>query len=177
MDFLYRLHQRFHGKLLRSPPRSPVLGRLEIPDEKRGRLRIEVLHTVNGLNPGELSRTIELKTTGVSARVLLPHLLLKAKISNSCDIDQTGRSDVKHVRMMILCVRAFIKDLLGNVAAERISQRAMVNTLGEIWPIITSPEAEKAAEKWGFDFTEVWPMDELNTCGLEKIQRFMKHRF
>jgi hypothetical protein len=40
----------------------------------------------------------------------MPHLILKAKIENSESIPQEGRNDVKHVRMMILCVRAFIRE-------------------------------------------------------------------
>lgn len=48
-------------------------------------------------------------------RVLIPQLVLKAKIENSVSIDQSGRNDVKHVDIMILCVRAFIGDLAVQV--------------------------------------------------------------
>ena len=177
MDFLRRLHRRFNGKLLCSPPRSPVLGRLEIPGEGGEDLRIEILHVVKGLAPRELGRTIDLQAGEVFGRVLYPHLLLKAKIENSVDIDQEGRNDVRHVNMMILCVRAFIGELLGRASPEKFEERAMVNVLEDVRKIIGSSATEKASAKWGFDFAKVWPMDELNACGLEKIRRFMKHRF
>jgi len=131
MEFLHRLHRRFKGTLLRSPPRSPVLGRLEIRGEREETLKIEVLHTVKGLNPRELAQTVELRVDDVFARVLLPHFLLKAKIQNSIDIDQEARNDVKHVKMMILCVLAFIKNLLANIEREQYSERMVVNILGE----------------------------------------------
>ena len=177
LDFLRRLERRFKGELTRSPPRSPVLGRLDIPRADGRVLRIEVLHTVQGLGPGELSRTTDLRVGGMQARVLHPHLILKAKISNSVGIDQAGRSDVKHVRMMVLCVRRVVEELIEDVAAGRIPERTAVNLLGEIREIVDSPEAEKATAKWRIDFTEVWPMDALRSCGAEKIARFVKHRF
>ena len=47
---LERLHATHKGKLTRSDPRSPVLGRLDIVRENGSLLRIEVLHGVKGLN-------------------------------------------------------------------------------------------------------------------------------
>lgn len=97
MDLLEKLQRRFKGVVLRSEPRSPVFGRLEIPRKDGGVLKIEVLHTVN--------------------------------------------------------------------------------LLEEIREIVTSPNAEKAARLWGFDFPEVWPMEELRNAGDGKIARWLEHRF
>jgi hypothetical protein len=95
LELLERLHLRLKGELTRSAPRSPVLGRLEIPSRTGGCLRVEVLHTVKGLDFKELGRTIDLMTGGVFGRVLLPQLVLKAKIENSVTIDQANRNDLK----------------------------------------------------------------------------------
>lgn len=102
MDLLDRLHLRLKGKLTRSEPRSPVLGRLVIPSASGNELTIEVLHTVKGLDFKELGRTIDLQTGGVFGRVLIPQLVLKAKIENAVTIDQSGRNDVKHVDKGVL---------------------------------------------------------------------------
>jgi hypothetical protein len=77
---LERLHNSLRGTITRSEPRSPVLGRLEIPRKGRGVLIIEVLHTVKGLDAKDLARTMEVRIEGLAAQVLLPHLILKAKI-------------------------------------------------------------------------------------------------
>ena len=92
MDLLNRLHLRLKGKLTRSEPRSPVLGRLVIPSPNGDDLTVEVLHTVKGLNFKELERTIDLQTGGVFGRVLIPQLVLKAKIENAVSIDQSERN-------------------------------------------------------------------------------------
>lgn len=77
--------------VLRSEPRSPVFGRLEIPGKDGGVLKIEVLHAVLGLNSQDLARTIDLQAGAVLGRVPMPQLVLKAKIANSALIKQEGR--------------------------------------------------------------------------------------
>lgn len=177
MELLERMHRRFKGKLLRSEPRSPVLGRLEIPQPGGGFLRVEVLHTVLGLDAKDLGRTVNIEVAGVIGRIPLPHLVLKAKLANSALIGQEGRQDVKHARIMLLCVRAFVKELLENFRSGLIGERAVINLLGETWEIVSSPQAERAASLWSFDFFTVWPMEELKASGGEKILRWLEHRF
>lgn len=177
MELLDRLQRRFKGVVLRSEPRSPVFGRLEIPGRDGGVLKIEVLHTVLGLNAQDLARTIDLQAGAILGRVPMPQLVLKAKIANVALIKQEGRQDEKHVRMMILCVVAFIRELLENHRSGVLGERPVVNLLEEIREIVTSPNAEKAAQLWSFDFSEVWPMAELRNAGDGKIAGWLEHRF
>jgi hypothetical protein len=59
LGLLERLHETHKGKLSRSGPRSPVLGRIDVEREGGGFLRVEVLHAVKGLDAKDLSRTME----------------------------------------------------------------------------------------------------------------------
>jgi len=176
VGLLERLHLQIKGKLKRSEPRSPVLGRIETARPGGGVLLIEVLHTVKGLNHKELGRTMNLVIGDLKALVLLPHLILKAKIENAADLAQDGRNDVKHVRMMLLCVRAFILELLESLRSGLLGERVVLNLLEEIRKVTGSRHAEKASQLWVFDFTAVWPMDELKAAGGEKILRWLEHR-
>ena len=108
---------------------------------------------------------------------LWSHLILKAKIENCVGIGQAGRNDVKHVRMMILCVRAFMMEFLGFVSAGEMSERGLVNVLEETVEIVNGAQAVKAAQLWGFDFSAVWPLDELRSFSGDKITRWLAHRF
>lgn len=176
VDLLERLHRELKGNLLLSPPRSPVLGRLETLRGDGGTLRIEVLHTVNGLNPKELHRAVVLRAGEIAGRVLLPHLVLKANIENTVSIEQDGRNDVKHVSMMIVCLRRFLAGLIEQVADMEMNARTVVNLLGEVWEVVNSPRAVKASDLWGFDFSAVWPVDDLKCCADGKITRWVEHR-
>jgi hypothetical protein len=174
---LDRLHQTHKGKLSRSEPRSPVIGRIDVERDGGGFLRVEVLHTVKGLDAQDLGKTMEVDVGQVAARVLMPHLVLKAKIENSESIPQDGRNDVKHVHMMILCVRAFIREFAGYVGEGRASERALINVLEETLVISTSRQAIRASELWGFDFADLWPVDSLTGLGEGKVSRWLAHRF
>jgi hypothetical protein len=79
--------------------------------------------------------------------------------------------------MMILGVRAFIAEISAQVAEGDFSERTLVNFLGEIWEIVTSSQARSATSMWNFDFTKVWPVDELASTGNAKISRWLQHRF
>ena len=107
----------------------------------------------------------------------MPHLIIKAKIENSESITQEGRNDVKHVRMMILCVRAFIREFAGYVGEGRASDRALINVLEETLAISTSGQAIRASELWGFDFSALWPVDSLKSLGDGQLSRWLQHRF
>ena len=119
---------------------------------------------------------MDIEVAGIVARIPLPHLVLKAKLANSALITQDGRQDVKHTRLMLACVRAFILELLENHRAGLIGDRPVVNLLEEIREVMISRNAEKATNLWGFDFRKVWPIEELKTPGGEKIARWLAHR-
>jgi hypothetical protein len=148
-----------------------------VPSPSGEDLTIEVLQTVKGLDIKELARTVDLQADEVFGRVLMPHLVLKAKIENAVTIDQSGRNDVKHVAMMILVVRAFISELAGQVAEGDFSGRTLVNFLGEIWEIVAGTQTEAATRMWDLDFSLVWPCAELESTGNDKISRWLEHRF
>jgi hypothetical protein len=177
VGLLEQLHRSHPGTLSRSEPRSPVLGRLDLQRKNGGLLRIEVLHMVKGLDAKDLARAMELKIDGVAAMVLLPHIILKAKIENTDSILQEGRNDVKHVHMMILCVRAFIEEFAGYVSTGHLSERAMVNLLEETFEIITSERAHRSSVRWEFDFSKVWPFEVLGGLREGKVSRWLQHRF
>lgn len=174
---LEALHKRFKGRLSRSEPRSPVFGRLDIPQPGGGFLRVEVLHTVLGLDAKDLARTVNIEIEGMTGRIPLPHLILKAKLANAALIDQEGRQDVKHAKMMLLCVRAFIVELAGKCGSGLLGERALINLLGEIWDVVNSPDAMKAAGLWDLDLPSVWPLAELRMSKRDKVARWLHHRF
>ena len=91
-------------------------------------------------------------------------------------IAQDDRNDVKHVRMMMLCVRAFIAELIGFLPSGQLGERAVVNLLEETLEILSGSSSDKAAKMWGFDFSEVWPVERLSDAADGKIARWLEHR-
>jgi len=79
-------------------------------------LRIDFLATVYGLNDAEISGTAltfvgEGDLRGLNLKVLHPVLCLEGKLKCLRGLPQFGRQDLKHVKMSILCLNEFIKDI------------------------------------------------------------------
>jgi hypothetical protein len=173
---LDRIRMLSGGRTLYAGPRSAVVGSVELMIRSEVR-KVEVLRDVKGLAPRDLEDVIEvgLPAMGLRVRVLSPTKVLKAKLCNSAEIDQENRNDVRHVRIMISCVREFLRDALTSAQAGQTSERDAVNLFEEVLELARSTVARRAAEKWGFDLSSVWP-PELFASGLSKIANFVRHR-
>ena len=172
---LKEIHRIMGGEIRYSEPRTPVIGHVETSIGEVVR-KIEVLRDVKGLNQVDLVDTVNVIVDGLRVRVLAPIKVLKAKICNTVTLNQEDRNDVNHVRIMIECVREFIRDILVEAGEGRITQRDAVNLLEELRDTVSSPLADKAAAMWGLSFNLVWPMKDLRSCGMQKIERFVAHR-
>ena len=49
--------------------------------------------------------------------------------------------------------------------------------LDEIREILNSHVAEKSSKLWGFDYSSVWPFEQLREFNEDKIARWLEHRF
>jgi hypothetical protein len=174
-NLLEHIKRITNGAVFYSEPRSPVVGYVEA-SLGNGLRKIEVLRDVKGLGRDELADAIQVTVGNLVVHLLAPIKVLKAKICNVVTLDQTERNDVNHVRIMILCVREFILDLLASATDGQISQRDVVDILEELREIVLSPAAEKAENIWSLDFSMVWPIKELAGAGMQKIDRFVQYR-
>lgn len=174
-ELLEHIKRITKGTISYSPPRGPVIGYVEASLGHGIRI-IEVLRDVKGLTEDELSDAIQVTVGSTVVHLLAPIKVLKAKICNLVTLDQTDRNDLKHTQIMILCVREFILDVLANSFSGLISQRDVVNLLEELLEVLRSADATKAQIMWKLDMSKVWPMKELASSGMQKIDRFLQYR-
>lgn len=87
------------------------VGFLYDPDDPDKEPMIEVLDRVRGLSQNDLSKPVELLLDGRKVRTFNPLQLLKAKLANAAELDQATRQDVRHVKMLIPCVREYLSML------------------------------------------------------------------
>lgn len=174
-ELLEKLHQKFGGEKRLSEPRSPIIGSIHVYLHGHKR-KIEVLHTVRGLQEWDMTDVIPLEVGSLSALVLSPQKLLKAKICNAATLDQNGRNDTKHLHMMTLCLHEFIKDYADQVGSSENSGRLLVNLLEEVFTTTQSPDAKKAASLWNLTYDAVWPLEYLRRLGNPKVDNFIQHR-
>ncbi len=100
------------------PAHTPNLARIHCGEPE---IDIDVLHSVNGLNPAEALQTaVQLQYHDIALRVLHPVLCIESKTVNLLTLDQqvAGRQDEKHLRLSIANCREFLASLTASRRAE-----------------------------------------------------------
>lgn len=168
---LMGLHEALGGKLLLSGPREITDGTIIIGVEPETR-ELDVLRSVNGLPKVEAQDSIPLEICGHRVPVLFPHLLLQAKLANAIQLDQTDRQDVKHVRIMALVLREFLRDVVTTASLE--NERPALMLLQRAFEVLHSEHAREFSVRHGTRFDDLMPMAELAESALPKLTNFAR---
>jgi hypothetical protein len=139
-------------------------------------LAVDDLKTVPGLTPEEVKKgTLIVEFSGVRLRVLNPIACLKAKLHNVGAIDQRDRQDEKHVRILIPCVRAFLRRL---VLEAQISGncRPALNALQLLLLLTSHHKSIKVARAHGFALLQTVPLADVRRSRHPKLLTFVAKR-
>lgn len=155
----------------------PSAGALEMPRDGQPPVKIEILKRIYGIATEDVLRTAVLvERSGLRLRVIDPITLLQAKTENAVKLPQANRQDVKHMRMMMLCVRAFLGEQLAEIEAGRLAPRDYVDALERVLQVASSHTAATAARKLGIDWMETLPLKELQESPHAKLRNFVEKR-
>jgi hypothetical protein len=119
--------------------------------------------------------TLVVELSGIRLRVLNPIACLKAKLHNVAAIDQRGRQDEKHVRILIPCVRAFLRRLVAE-AHSTGNCRPALNALQQLVLWTSRRAVIKLARARGFVLLQTVPLAELTGSRLPKLANFVTKR-
>ncbi len=166
---LMALHTELGGRLMLSGPREVTDGTLIIGVEPDTR-EVDVLRSVYGLPRLDAQSAISLEICGHAVPVLFPHLLLQAKLENVLHLDQSGRQDLKHVRIMALVLREFLRDVVSSATSE--NEKYALNLLQRVQAILTSKSAPEVSRIHRVDFGDILPRELLTSSPLRKLANF-----
>jgi hypothetical protein len=169
-DLLVALHRELGGQLRVGGPRQVVHGTLSI-GEGADALELDVLRVVSGLAAIRASDTVELELCGAVVPVLFPHLLLRGKLATALTLDQRDRQDIKHVRILALVLREFLRSLVVDVRPA--DERAVLTLLQEVLELLTSPDARRVAHKHRISLRDILPQREL-VAASPRLQAFAR---
>jgi len=138
---------------------------------------IEVVLVVPGI-PEKLIEgfAIEAEWAGKKIRVLDPISLLYCKVELALRISQENRRDVEHVEILVYCVRAFLRELLGGIESGRFPAKGWFGATKRIMKLAQSAKGRKAAERLGVVWQRVLPVAEIARSGHPQIIRFREQR-
>jgi hypothetical protein len=134
---------------------------------------IEIVRLVPGVTVATVDASaIEAQFDGQQIRVLDPLSLLICKVNLALAVDQKNRQDVPHLKIMFLCVRGFLRELLRAVEQENLSPKGWLGAVNKLHELAKSKRGRHAAKKFGIHWPGVLPLPEIAAAKNEKIISF-----
>jgi hypothetical protein len=162
------------------PPGQPskCVGFLFEPGDPDREPVVEVLSGICGLPRAEMGDPIQARLDKETVfRVLNPVDLLRAKLANVVEIPQRERQDVRHVRMLVPCVRWYIsrvhREAVSGTAAD---PRLLMRLLRKCIRIVSSRHGRRVGKDHGIDLQGCFPWGLLHESPFESVRNFAEHR-
>lgn len=137
------------------------------------RSNIEIVRRVPGVSPTAIEAlAIEAEWSGRQIRVLDPISLLTGKLELALTVSQTQRRDAEHVRILIPCVRGFLRELLSGVHTRHLPVKGWLGAVNRILKLAKSTHGRKASKRFALDWREALPISEITKSVQPKIMDF-----
>jgi hypothetical protein len=140
------------------------------------RSNIEVVRSVPGISGSVDALAVEAELRGKMIRVLDPISLVACKLDLLVTVSQTGRRDLEHIRILIPCVRAFLREFLEHVEQDKLPVRGWLGATNRVLKLTTSSRSRKIARRANIDWSEILPFREIDQSKHEKIIRFREYQ-
>jgi hypothetical protein len=156
-------------------PPSNEIGVVIANDRDGNPMLVEVLRYVNGVSNEELREAVYTVLVGESkVHIPSPIVLLQAKIANVAELDQSGRQDLCHVRILSCLMPSYLADLQQSVSDGRMEERRLVDALERLLGIVASVNGCATLKRLELDRRGLF--SGLNRTGLPKVQAFLEKR-
>jgi hypothetical protein len=158
-------------------PPSNEVGVVIASDKAGEPLLIEVLRYVKGATNEDLRQpAYEFALGENQARVQAPGpiALLKAKVANLAEINQSGRQDGRHIVILARIMPAYLEDLRVLVEKGALGERKLIEFLEQLLAVVTSLHGRKACADLQLNPRVLFA--ELTPHGLPKLQAFLEKR-
>ncbi len=158
-------------------PPTNALGVVIAKDRNGDPILIEVLKYVHGVKEEELrepSYTFEIGLNGIPVCVPGPVALFKAKLANLADLNQDGRQDAKHVRILSRILPDYWQDMCKAVRSGKIEERKLISHLETILKASQSTKAKTILKELSIRISSLFIGLEYET--LVKVRSFRRKR-
>jgi hypothetical protein len=142
-----------------------------------GMSAIDLVRHVPGVTTAEVEKlAIAHEFSGQPIRVIDPVSLLKCKLDLAFTVDQSGRRDAEHVRILVICVRAFVRETLRGVEAGELPARGWLGAVERVLKLAESTLGRKATQRLNVDWLQVLPEAEIAASQSRLVVPFREKR-
>ena len=138
---------------------------------------IEIVRLIPGVSTATVDDlAIGAELSGQQIRVLDPISLLHCKMNLALTVSQNDRQDVPHLRILILCVRGFLRDALQTVEAGHAPAKGWLGAVNRLMKLAKSTQGRQAARKFSLRWLEILPLAEIGVAKNDKIISFRENQ-
>jgi hypothetical protein len=134
---------------------------------------IEIVRLIPGVSVTAVDAlAIETNFGGQQIRVLDPISLLLCKVNLALTVSQENRQDVEHLRILVFCVRGFLRELLQAAEQDKILVKGWLGAVNKLSKLAKSTHGRKTSKKLGIRWPEILPLAEIAIVKNDKIISF-----
>ena len=134
---------------------------------------IEIVRLIPGVPAMTVdAMAIDAELSGQQIRVLDPISLLLCKVNLALTVPQEKRQDIEHLKILIFCVRGFLRDALQTVESGNAPAKGWLGAVNKLAKLAKSTQGRKAAGKFEIRWSEILPLPEISKAKNDKIISF-----
>lgn len=138
---------------------------------------IEVVRSVPGLKTEKIpSLAIQAHWNNLEIRVLDPISLLHAKAKLCLLVPQKERRDADHVKILVYCVRGFLREALRAAEQSPALVRGWLGAMEKTISLTESATGARLAKRFGVDWSNILPEREIQESLLPAAIQFREKR-
>jgi hypothetical protein len=138
---------------------------------------VEVLRLMPGAKPGMVEKfAAEYELGNHLVRVADPISLLSCKLYLALKVDQKERRDVDHLRIMLVCVRGFLRETLRGVEDGSLPARGWLGAVERVLKLADSSRGKQVVRTLGVDWTQSLPLTEIAASDHRAAKAFREKR-
>jgi hypothetical protein len=162
------------GRLAKFPPKvqmTALAGTIPVRIGERPS-NIEVVRNVPGVNDDVVEKTaMTFEFEGKTIRVINPIALVSAKLNLATTVSQENRQDIRHLKIMILCARGFLREVLRTIEEQVIAPGGWLGAVNTLHKLETSRAGKRVAKDHGVNWSYL-PTPEISAARNPKIVSF-----
>jgi hypothetical protein len=91
-------------------------------------------------------------------------------------VNQDRRRDADHARIMVVCVRAFLREILRGVQSAELPQRGWLSAVERVLKLAEINLGKKATKELGIDWNQALPLVEIGASSHSAAIRLREKR-
>jgi hypothetical protein len=167
-----RLEVKFPDKRLRTAFAGAAMFRI---GEKQA--NIEFVRRTPAVSATNVEKwAVSAERDGQSIRVIDPVSLLASKLELALTVDQRKRRDADHFKILLLCVRAFLREILARVDATSLPARSWLAATERHMKLAESRLGKRAMVEFAIHWADFLPRKQIEASNNQLIVQFRRKR-